>query len=293
MSRQSRRLLLGINIMKINYELLEDRIKTLRMHAGDSQQDLADAIGVTRATVSAIENCSKTEAPSAEMIITIAQHYHVSVDYLIGDSNLSYDQNKSIRQLNLSQAAVEILMNGYVDNRMVSLLLERREFIDLLNKISAYLSELTFDTYNAYQSILDAADKDIDSYKESAGIPKQKYDKDHQLLKAQIKDFDPAMLNSFTTEFGKIINDIKDEYGIDEKNRADIALQNAKITEVSSTVLNRLKGKPFTAEMVADLLSAKMKEERVFGKNPEVYKMLKQMYMIVFKEKQMDKLKGK
>lgn len=69
--------------MKINYELLEDRITTLRMHAGDSQQDLADAIGVTRATVSAIENCSKTEAPSAEMIITIAQHYHVSVDYLI------------------------------------------------------------------------------------------------------------------------------------------------------------------------------------------------------------------
>ena len=63
MSRQSRRLLLGINMMKINYELLEDRIKTLRMHAGDSQQDLADAIGVTRATVSAIENCSKTEAP--------------------------------------------------------------------------------------------------------------------------------------------------------------------------------------------------------------------------------------
>ena len=37
----------------------------------------------------------------------------------------------------------------------------------------------------------------------------------------------------------------------------------------------------------------KMKEERVFGKDPEVYKMLKQMYMIVFKEKQMDKLKGR
>ena len=55
------------------------------------------------------------------------------------------------------------------------------------------------------------------------------YDKDQQLLKAQIKDFAPAMLNSFTTEFGK---------------------------------------------------------------NPEVYKMLKQMYMIVFKEKQMDRLKG-
>lgn len=33
------------NDMKIYYELLEDRIKTLRMHAGDSQQDLADAIG--------------------------------------------------------------------------------------------------------------------------------------------------------------------------------------------------------------------------------------------------------
>lgn len=293
MSRQSRRLLLGINIMKINYELLEDRIKTLRMHAGDSQQDLADAIGVTRPTVSAIENCSKTEAPSAEMIITIAQHYHVSVDYLIGDSNLSYDQNKSISKLNLSQAAVQILMNEYVDTKMVSLLLERKEFIDLLNKISAYLSDLTFDTYNAYQSILNTADKDIDSYKESVGIPKQKYDKDQQLLKSQIKDFDPAMLNSFTSEFGSILKNIKDEYGIDEKNRADIALQNAKITEISSGVLNRLKGKPFTAEMVADLLAAKMKEERVFGKNPEIYKMLKEMYMLVFKEKQMDKLRGK
>lgn len=69
------------------------------------------------------------------------------------------------QQLNLSQAAVEILMNEYVDTRMISLLLERCEFIDLLNKISAYLSDLTFDTHNAYQSILDAADKDINSYK--------------------------------------------------------------------------------------------------------------------------------
>lgn len=280
-------------MMHINYELLEDRIKTLRMYAGDSQQDLADALGVNRSTVSAIENCSKSEAPSAEMIISIAQHYKVSVDYLIGDSNLSYDQNKSISRLNLSQAAVEILMNEYVDTRMVSLLLERREFVELLNRISAYLSDLTFDTYNAYQDMLAIGDKEIDSFKESADIPKQKFDKDQQFIKSQIKEFDPAMLNTFSAEFAGILKDIKDEYGIDEDTRAKTALQNAKITEISSSALNKLKGKPFTSEMVAEMLASRMKEERVFGKNPEAYKLLKQLYMMVFKEKQMDKLKGK
>ena len=101
------------------------------------------------------------------------------------------------------------------------------------------------------------------------------------------------MLNRFSSDFAEIIRDLKDLYGTNEDMRNSISIQDAKIAEINSSVVNRLKGKPFTPELVANLLVSGMKEKRVFGKNPKAYELLKEMYIIVFKEQQMDKLREK
>lgn len=57
-------------------------IRKLRKENRITQQTLAQRIGITKATVSAYENC--TRLPSYEVLIKLAQYFHVSTDYLLG-----------------------------------------------------------------------------------------------------------------------------------------------------------------------------------------------------------------
>lgn len=61
------------------------RIKNLRKIQNESQDQLADAINVSKATIQNIEQ-GKT-SPSIDTAILIAKHYAVSLDYLCGISD--------------------------------------------------------------------------------------------------------------------------------------------------------------------------------------------------------------
>ena len=58
------------------------RLKELRKINALTQSQLAESLGVTKATVSYYEKEERT--PSPEMLVRIASVFHVSTDYLLG-----------------------------------------------------------------------------------------------------------------------------------------------------------------------------------------------------------------
>lgn len=58
------------------------KLKELRLNAGLTQQQLADRIWVTKATISYYELSERD--PSPEILIKIAKAFHVTTDYLLG-----------------------------------------------------------------------------------------------------------------------------------------------------------------------------------------------------------------
>ena len=58
------------------------RVKKLRKNAKEQQKELADAIGVSQAAISDIENGRRTT--SFENLALLCIHYNVSADYLLG-----------------------------------------------------------------------------------------------------------------------------------------------------------------------------------------------------------------
>lgn len=58
--------------------MLENRVRELRARFKWTQQDLADAIGVTRQTIGLIEKGDYS--PSITMALKIAKAFHVSVE---------------------------------------------------------------------------------------------------------------------------------------------------------------------------------------------------------------------
>lgn len=62
-------------------------LRKLRISAGLTQQQLADAIGTTQQSINKYENHG-TE-PDICMLIKLSDHFHTTVDYLIGHTPVS------------------------------------------------------------------------------------------------------------------------------------------------------------------------------------------------------------
>lgn len=78
-----------------------ERITQLRKQFNLSQEDLAKKIGVSRTIIGNYER--NTNTPSIEVLIKIAKTFNVTVDYLIGEGELSsYDKEvlKRIEDIN-------------------------------------------------------------------------------------------------------------------------------------------------------------------------------------------------
>lgn len=61
------------------------KLNELRLRKGESLQQIADAIGATKTHVWELEK-GKTANPSAELLRKLADHFEVTVDFLIDSS---------------------------------------------------------------------------------------------------------------------------------------------------------------------------------------------------------------
>ncbi len=80
--------------------LLGSRIKQLRQKEKYTQAELAIKVGVTKSTIAAYENDTRT--PSYEVLIKLAESFKVSLDYLV----LNREDNQAISVSELSPSQI-------------------------------------------------------------------------------------------------------------------------------------------------------------------------------------------
>ena len=66
--------------------MIGERLAEVRRDHGDTQQDLADKLNVTKFTISNWEQ--EKSVPSHELLVKVCQLYSVSADYLLGISDV-------------------------------------------------------------------------------------------------------------------------------------------------------------------------------------------------------------
>ncbi len=62
-----------------------ERLKSLREEKGFTQQDIANILGVGRATIAGYE--TKGKQPDYEKLMKLAEFFNCSIDYLLGRTN--------------------------------------------------------------------------------------------------------------------------------------------------------------------------------------------------------------
>lgn len=79
------------------------KLKELREQAGLNQEGLAMKLSVSQSTISAYEVGDRS--PDLGMLISIANIFHVSLDYLVGQSDI----RQPIRQSDLKPEEIDLL----------------------------------------------------------------------------------------------------------------------------------------------------------------------------------------
>ena len=92
--------------------MIADRIRFLRTRQGLSQADLARLLRITRSSVNAWELGIST--PSTATIISLAQIFHVSTDYLL-ELNDSYDDTISLENFSEDEKALIFHLINYIN----------------------------------------------------------------------------------------------------------------------------------------------------------------------------------
>lgn len=92
--------------------MFHNRLKSLRESHRLSQVDLANALGVTKQSISNWEN--DNIQPSIEMLVRIANYFHVKTDYLLGldDHNYIYVSGLTIEQITHIQQIIDDIIEA-------------------------------------------------------------------------------------------------------------------------------------------------------------------------------------
>lgn len=91
--------------------MLNERIRLLRMEKGISQIQLADALGVTKQSISNWEN--DNIQPSIEMLVKLSKFFDVSTDYLLGleEKRILSVKNLTDKQISHIQLIIDDFKN--------------------------------------------------------------------------------------------------------------------------------------------------------------------------------------
>ena len=122
-------------------EILAQRLVQLREARGVSQQTLADALEITRQSLSLYEKAERTI--NAELLAKVARYFSVTSDYLLGLSDaqsVDPDVQTAQKVTGLSDSSVRLLMDDENNKEAVELLLQSPAFAEL----ALWLTSLQF-----------------------------------------------------------------------------------------------------------------------------------------------------
>lgn len=98
---------------------MSEKLFSLRQKSGQSLQELADAIEVSKAHVWDLEK-GRSKNPSFELVQKLAKHYNVSIDVLTGSADEPDEAEMQVERINRGleelsdrdRIAVEALINS-------------------------------------------------------------------------------------------------------------------------------------------------------------------------------------
>ena len=118
---------------------IPERLKDLRVSEKRMPlQELSDATGIPSSTLGNYEKDENIDM-SLSNLITLADFYNVSTDYLLCRTELRKHKNQSVSDLHLNDDAIQILTDKKYNPRLLSELLTHENFKKFMTDLEIYI----------------------------------------------------------------------------------------------------------------------------------------------------------
>lgn len=194
---------------------IPERLKDLRVvdkHL--TLEQLAEQTGLSKSALGKYESDDyKDISPFA--IATLAKFYGVSIDYLMGLSENKNHPNTELQALHLSDAMVELLSSGKINNRLLCELATHPNFLRLMVDMEIFIDRIADMRVNQMNLILEATRQTI--LKEHSPAENDLYVRTLELGQIQESDFFSHILHD---DLDNIVRDLREKH-IKDKTTAD------------------------------------------------------------------------
>ncbi len=192
-----------------------EKIKDLRVERHMTTKQLAQATGISEAVINGLENDIGRDVGYSR-IVDLAKFFDVPTDFLLGFTESRITKNIELKELGLTDKAIEVLLAKRQDNELVSKLIEHTEFVNLINAIDIYIRQLAAKSINTINNLTVVVQRGVENYAAGAGQP-EGYDDAMKYINETKVDEDEFLRYRITERFNQILRDLHSEFNADEQ----------------------------------------------------------------------------
>ena len=237
-----------------------EKLKDLRIEKRLTTKQVSQMTGISEAVYNGLENDSERDTGYSR-IIALAKFYDVPTDYLLGFTESRITKNIELKQLHLSDKAIEILMSGKQNNHLISDLIEHKEFSNLINSIDVYVRQLAASHIGTVNNMLTIAQRGIENYYSDNKPKPDDFDSAMNYLNETVVNEDDFLRFRISERFNQILRDVYELYksSVGEK----IPQKKNSINEMTGdilTVLDKIKSGEVKVDSIEDAMAVMMEQ---------------------------------
>lgn len=238
------------------------RIRELREQRDIKQEKLAEILNINKATLSRIER-GETKTVGSDILMALAEHFNVSVDFLVGFTCVPDPKNYSVEALGLSSDGAKAMISRKVHMEIVNRLLENPEFCQLTYTMHYALEPNQMAAVSSANNMLVFGDSLM------VGVMNHSVKGNQELLalsrRLGAEMIDPNTIGNYKMEdeFRKIIAQLRRD--IRREKPVSVPLTREFLEEADRELLQRAGGvrENVNPRMVAEIICEKMLVDRI------------------------------
>ena len=136
---------------------LQERLKDLRVEKGLKLEELAEKTGISKSALASYENEeNRNKEINHGNLITLADFYEVSIDYLFCRTENREQINTPLSELHLTDEAVALLKSGRINTRLLCEMMSHEKFAELMADAEIYVDGMATMRFHDMNSSLAA-----------------------------------------------------------------------------------------------------------------------------------------
>lgn len=212
---------------------INERIGDLRTSMHLSQTELSEKTGIPISVISRIES-GKTATVGHDVLAKLALFFNVSADYLLGLTDVRMRKNVELNQLGLSNQALFQILSGRVNSRLLSMMIESKNFPRFLDYAEAYFEDTNAPAFQSRNAIIDFGIDTLKDYARETPEAHRKAVHDINRMNAEKITASEASITKLRDIMMSVLRDMKEAY---DSEPADI--DTSQLTEMMNTMFTQ------------------------------------------------------